>query len=119
MTDTQSSDEDLALDALTELSDVAESSAAELSAVRDDLSTMRHRRLQGWSWRRIISSTNASNPLTVVSRIAAQIGRASGRFRRALARALRSEGMRLTEIGRLLEVSRQRVSALVRNRNHT
>jgi predicted transcriptional regulator len=44
----------------------------------------------------------------------ANLGQAIGAFRRALASTLRTEGMRVTEIASLFEVSRQRVSALVR-----
>ncbi|HLX78516.1 MAG TPA: hypothetical protein VKR27_06485, partial [Acidimicrobiales bacterium] len=95
----QTTAEDRALEALTELSETAGSSAEELNAVKDDLNTMRRRRIRGWSWRRIMSSSNvASNPLGSVSRIAACLGAASGKFRRALARSLQNEGMRLTEV---------------------
>jgi hypothetical protein len=108
--------EDSALDALTTLSKVTSRGVEDLNAVQDDLATMEERRRRGWSWRRILASTESHNPLSDVARIVADLGIASGRFRRALARALRGEGMRINEIGSLLEVTRQRVSALVRNR---
>ena len=46
--------------------------------------------------------------------IAATIARAGANFRRALVLSLRGEGMQVSGIGLLLEVSRQRVSALLR-----
>jgi predicted transcriptional regulator len=46
--------------------------------------------------------------------IAARLARAGGEFRRSLAQMLRDEGVRITEIGHILDVSRQRVSALLR-----
>ena len=112
MTDTEAQ-EDPALKALSTLSEVTLRSVDDLTAITDELAAMQRRRRRGWSWQRILSSAPAPSPLTAVAGIASNLGRASGDFRRALIRALRSEGMRITEIATLLEVSRQRVSALV------
>jgi hypothetical protein len=46
----------------------------------------------------------------------ANLARSSASFRRTLVRALRDEGMRLLSIRRVLQVSRQRVGALLRQR---
>lgn len=43
-----------------------------------------------------------------------QVSDASGRFRKAEARALRAEGLTMAEIARLFGVTRQRVAALLR-----
>jgi hypothetical protein len=116
MTDAGDAQEDLTLKALTTLSEVTLRTVDELNAVTDDLVAMQRRRRRGWSWRRILSSAPAPNPLTSVAGIASNLGRASGDFRRALIRSLRIEGMRITEVATLLEVSRQRVSALVHSK---
>jgi len=116
MTDTKDAQQDAALDALTTLSEVADRGVEELKVVSQDLAEMRGKRVQGWSWRQIVSSDNGQNPLAALTSLLAGLGRAGGEFRRALARALRVEGMRVTEIGGLLDVSRQRISALIRDR---
>jgi hypothetical protein len=107
-------DHDPALQALTNLSEIAEAGANELHALNADLSTMKGHRRRGWTWRRIISAAGSPNPLSIVARVASDLSRANGALRRALARALRDEGMQLTDIGRLFGVTRQRVGALVR-----
>jgi hypothetical protein len=103
--------------ALMKLSDVAASSANELISLNEDLAELRDHRERGWSWRRIISDGDLPSPLSTLAKIAADIARASGSFRRALALGLRDEGMQVTEIAKLFEVSRQRVSALLRGRS--
>jgi hypothetical protein len=106
---------DPALEALTTLSAVAARSAQDLNAVNDDLLAMERHRRNGWSWRQIMSaSSGPGSPLSAMARIVGDLRHAGAEFRRALARALRLEGMRISEIGSLLQVSRQRVTALLR-----
>jgi hypothetical protein len=112
MSGTGQREEEQALEALTTLSDVAESSANGLIRLGGELTVMERRRRRGWSWRRIISATESPNPISTVMRIVDNLGRASGHLRRALTRALRSEGMQITEVATLFGVSRQRASAL-------
>jgi hypothetical protein len=107
---------DLVLAALTTLSRVATSSARGLSELNEGLASMRVRRLGGWSWRRIMSEAEAPNPLAQLTRIVTDLARTCGGLRRALAVGLRQEGMQVTEIAAMFEVSRQRVSALIRPR---
>jgi predicted XRE-type DNA-binding protein len=103
-------------EALTNLSEVAASSAKDLTALDEGLVDMKRRRARGTSWREIISSAGSPNPLAAMASIATNLGRATGALRRALAGALRNEGMQVTEIAKLFDVSRQRVSALLRTR---
>jgi hypothetical protein len=116
MAETEEIGQDRVLEALASLSDVATSSANELLALTEDLADIRRHRTSGWSWRRIVSADDSPKPLSVLTDIAANFARASGAYRRALAHGLRSEGMQVTEIATLFEVSRQRVSALIRPR---
>jgi hypothetical protein len=102
--------------ALAELSDVAASSAHELISLQEDLDEIRGHRLRGRPWRHIISDANSPNPLSLLTRVAANVSRAGGSYRRALAVGLRKDGMQVTEIAKLFDVSRQRVSALLRPR---
>jgi hypothetical protein len=119
MTDTQNTANDAAIRALTTLSEAAASSANNLVDVHDELADMGRRKRQGWSWRQILSSDGwtTANPLSGVTGIVANLARAAGEFRRALARGLRNEGMRVSDIASLFDVSRQRVSALTRPRS--
>jgi hypothetical protein len=118
MTDTVDSEHDVALDALDTLSEVAASSIDGLTEVHAQLTQVRRRRRRGWTWRRIVSSEDSPNPLANVTGIAANLAIASAEFRRGLAHALRNEGMPLTRIAPLLNVSRQRIGALLRPRRH-
>jgi len=117
-TETETEDGDGALEALETLSEVTTSSIEGLSEVNARLDSARKRRGEGWSWQRIVSSTDLAGSMGALVSIAADLGRASGEFRRSLAHVLRAEGLRLTEIGRFMDVSRQRVSALLRPRAH-
>ncbi len=119
MADGMGAQGDPTLDALTELSEAVSSGADGLCDLHDDLSRMRRRRGRGWSWQRILSAEGVANSLSIATRVVAGLARAIGVFRRSLADALRSEGMSVTDIAALLDVSRQRVSALVRPRRTT
>jgi ribosomal protein L17 len=117
MAETHAIEQDPVLEALAWLSDIATSSANELLALTEDLADIRRHRVSGWSWRHIVSAKDSPKPLTVLTEVASNFARASGGYRRALACGLRAEGMQVTEIASLFEVSRQRVSALIRPRN--
>lgn len=119
MAGTETAETDVALDALEHLSDVTNSSIAGLTEVNVQLDDVRRRFAQGWSWQRIVSSTELSKSMSALARIAATLARAGGGFRRSLAQALREEGLRVTQIGGFLDVSRQRVSALLRHKAAT
>jgi hypothetical protein len=75
---------------------------------------LRQNRLDGWTLRRMMAEAGSPSSLSLMTNIAASLARACGGFRRALALGLRQEGLQVTEIATLFEVSRQRVSALVR-----
>ena len=118
MTETLNTENDVALDALDTLSEVAASSIEGLAEVHSQLAQVRRRRRRGWTWRRIVSSEDSLHPLASVTEIAANLAIANAEFRRGLARALRNEGMQHTRIAPLLDVSRQRIGALLRPRRH-
>jgi hypothetical protein len=113
MPDTTDLDHDVALNALNSLSQTTESSIDGLANVNSQLAELRRRRRRGWSWRRIIAESDSPNPLAIATSVAANLAVATGEFRRALVKALRNEGLPLTKIAPLLEVSRQRVGALL------
>jgi hypothetical protein len=115
MTETIRVEEDPVLEALSNLSDMATSTADDLAELNEDLARIRRSRLQGSSWRHIIADAGAPNPLSLLTKVAADLALACGGFRRALALGLRREGLQVTEIAGLFDVSRQRVSALIRS----
>jgi hypothetical protein len=120
MAETQETEQDPVLDALESLSDVATSSAKDLISLDQDLADMQNQRRRGWTWRRIVAASDSPNALSKIAKIATDLGRASGEFRRTLVRGLRhDEAMQVTQIAKLLEVSRQRVSALIHPRRAT
>jgi predicted XRE-type DNA-binding protein len=114
MSEAQVVEQDPVLRALAALSDAATSSANHLTVLNEDLAAVRAHRMHGWSWRRILADADLSNLLSSLTKVAADLARACGAFRRALALGLRREGMQVTEIASLFDVSRQRVSALLR-----
>ena len=117
MTNAQELGHDPALAALTKLSEVAEAGAHELRALDGELVAMTQRRKRGWTWVRILSTPSSSDLLSRLTRVTSELGSAGNGLRRALARALRDEGMQVTSIAALFRVSRQRVSALIRPDN--
>lgn len=114
MSEAQALEQDPVLRALATLSDAATSSATHLTVLNEDLVAVRAHRMGGWSWRRILAEADLSNHLSSLTKVAADLARACGAFRRALALGLRREGMQVSEIASLFAVSRQRVSALLR-----
>lgn len=74
-------------------------------------------RAEGRTWREVV--TNADAPLVVelVRRNLDALFDAGGRLRRAEAKALHDEGMTMEEIAKTFGVSRQRVSALLKERS--
>jgi hypothetical protein len=107
---------DPVLAALNGLSEFVVAGAQELLALDQNLAEMRRQRDGGWTWRHIMEATDVTGALALMAKVAADLGRAGGRFRRALALGLRLEGMQVSEIAHLLQVSRQRVSALINSR---
>ena len=101
-------------EAVAALKEVAAVSADQLDALQDDLTTIQSHRRRGSSWRHIIATDDIPKPLVRISAIVARLALAGGALRRTLALALREEGMPIKEIASRFEVSRQRISALVR-----
>jgi hypothetical protein len=108
-------EEDPVLEALGRLSDVATSSVDQLAELNEDLARLRRSRLQGSSWRHILLDVGPPHTLPLSTKVASDLARAGGGFRRALALGLRREGLQVTEIAALFDVSRQRVSTLIRS----
>jgi hypothetical protein len=107
----QSADEVLAaLDALVEAVAVA---AAQIDLVTNRSEAVHSERARGATYSEIVSGGGPLVPQAVTANLTELLD-ASSRLRRAQAKALYAEGLSMHHIARLFQVSRQRVSALLR-----
>jgi hypothetical protein len=106
--------DDPALDALRVLDAAMEQTVAELSAARVRIQRLFAERAAGHGWHHIVEQ---EGPPLVVETVTAALDRlstAGSRFRRAQARALHQAGLSMERVASLFGVTRQRVSALLR-----
>src|SRR3954451_6503764 len=96
------------------LDDAIEQTLVELSATRHRIERLHTERAAGREWRDI--SETAERPLVVETVTAAldRLSSAGSRFRRAQARELHQSGLSMDGVASLFGVTRQRVSALLR-----
>ena len=110
MTD-QSADEVLA--ALDALMEVLTLTAAQRDLVRSRSEVVHLERAQGATYAEIVGNSGPLVPQAVAANLN-ELLEAGSRLRRAQAKALYAEGLSMHQIARLFQVSRQRVSALLR-----
>lgn len=105
-----------ATEALRALDSTLQSSIDELTSARARVETVLRARENGSSWRDICH--NEQRPLIVesVTTVLDQLSAVGSRFRRAQAKALHHEGLSMERVAALFGVTRQRVSALLRDR---
>jgi hypothetical protein len=117
--DAQSPDrEDPVLTALDQLESGVEATVQDGKHLERVITEFRHRRRGGATARELLSGPRPANLLGLVDTIAARAVAAAGSIRRALVHALAGEGESVTAIARILGVSHQRISSLLR-RNRT
>ncbi|MGH2729719.1 MAG: hypothetical protein ACRDJI_03840 [Actinomycetota bacterium] len=75
---------------------------------------IRELRERGHEYREIVPMEERPLIVELLTSILSDLSDASGRFRRAEARALYSEGLTMSEIAELFGITRQRVAALIR-----
>jgi hypothetical protein len=107
---------DHATDALRELDRALQASIAELTAARTRVETVLASRSSGRSWREIVHDEERPLVVESVTSVLDQLSAVGSRFRRAQARALHHEGLSMERVAALFGVTRQRVSALLRDR---
>lgn len=109
-------DADAAVRALRDLDAALHDSIAELSAARERIERLLSARTAGQSWHDVV--TAEGHPLVVESLTAVldRLSAVGSRFRRAQAQALHREGLSMERVAMLFGVTRQRVSALLRER---
>jgi hypothetical protein len=110
------SDADNAHEALNALDAVLDRSIAELQAARMRLGYVIEKRVAGAKWRDIVDTEERPLVVESLSRVLDQLSVGGSKFRRAQARALYAEGLSMERVASLFGVTRQRVSALLRDR---
>ena len=109
-------DDDDATLALRGLDVALTATIEDLQAVRRRLAVIEQERTDGKSWREIAEHQPRPLVVEVISHALDQLAMAGSAFRRAQADALHREGMSMERVAGLFGVTRQRVSALLRER---
>lgn len=110
---------DAATAALRELDAALRSSIAELTAARGRVETVLAARSAGKAWREIVSGEERPLVVESVTSVLDRLSAVGSRFRRAQAHALHGEGLSMERVAALFGVTRQRVSALLRDRENS
>jgi hypothetical protein len=105
--------------ALRELDAALLASIAELTAARAKVEMVLAARIAGRAWREIVSVEERPLVVESVTAVLDRLSAVGSRFRRAQARALHREGLSMERVAALFGVTRQRVSALLRDRETT
>ncbi len=113
---TDRTEEDPAVRALTELLTVLDTCMTELGGARARAEKLLEERQSGRAWLDLV--TAESRPLVVeqLSSVMAALAGAGGAWRREQAYALASEQVSINRIAAMFGVTRQRISALLRER---
>ncbi|WNV75107.1 hypothetical protein [Geodermatophilus sp. DSM 44513] len=109
-------EQDPAVRALRELMTVLDTCMVELGGARERAEKLLEERLTGRAWLDIV--TAESRPLVVeqISTVMAALASAGGAWRREQAHALAAEQVSINRIAAMFGVTRQRISALLRER---
>ncbi|TFV60469.1 hypothetical protein E4P41_10590 [Geodermatophilus sp. DF01-2] len=112
-------EQDPAARALSDLLAVLDTCMAELGGARERAGKLLEERRSGRAWLDIV--TAESRPLVVeqISSVMAALASAGGAWRREQAHALASEQVSINRIAAMFGVTRQRISALLRERART
>ena len=107
---------DEVLDALDQLVDAVRATSQANEDILKRAEQIRSQRADGRTWREVVANADAPLVVELVRRNLDALFDAGGRLRRAEAKALHDEGMTMEEIAKTFGVSRQRVSALLKER---
>lgn len=107
---------DAALRALEDLGRQLERTIADLRAAAERVEQLTALRKAGLTWSEIVAQEERPLIVETITRALDDLGAVGGRFRREEALALQRENLSTRRIGELFGVTRQRVSALLRER---
>jgi hypothetical protein len=111
----QAESDDAAGRALVRLVDELEVVVAELQSARERALELQEQRREGRSWYDIVAAEDRPLIVEQVSSAMASLATAGGHWRREQAAALSAENVSINRIAALYGVTRQRVSALLRD----
>jgi hypothetical protein len=111
----QAEPDDAAGRALVRLVDELEVVVAELQSARERALELQEQRREGRSWYDIVAAEDRPLIVEQVSSAMASLATAGGHWRREQAAALSAENVSINRIAALYGVTRQRVSALLRD----
>jgi hypothetical protein len=104
---------------LDEFADEAEAVADEQQQIARDARQLSHKRDQGRPWSEVLAGEDAGALLRLIRTSGRRVATATGALMRTLARELQSEGLSHRKIGRLLGVTHQRVTTILKSRSST
>jgi DNA-directed RNA polymerase specialized sigma subunit len=101
--------------ALRDLEHALDANARRMAQIRRRIAAIRRQRSAGRSYREIVEATKGDLSVQLITEATQALDEFGARVRRAEARALYGEGMTMEEIAERFGVTRQRVSALLRD----
>lgn len=101
---------------LDEFANEAEAVANEQQQIARDVRRLNEEREAGRSWSELLAGSDSGQMLQLVRSSARRLTSATGTLMRFLARELSSEGLSHRKIGRLLGVTHQRVTTILKSR---
>ena len=104
---------------LDEFADEAEAVAHEQQQIANDARRLNRKREEGRPWADVLAGEDAGALLRLVRTSGRRLATATGSLMRTLARELRNEGLSHRRIGRLLGVTHQRVTTILKSRSST
>ena len=105
-----------AIEALSELLAAIDDCVDRLHEARDRAEELVNQRHDGRSWLQIVSAETRPLVVETISAVLSTLSRAGSAWRREEALALRAENVSINRIAGLFGVTRQRISALLRER---
>ena len=101
--------------ALGDLEDALDANARRMDQIKRRIAEIRRQRSAGRSYREIVEATDGTLSVQLITEATQALAEFGARVRRAEALALYGEGMTMEEIAEKFGVTRQRVSALLRD----
>jgi hypothetical protein len=101
--------------ALRDLEDALDANARRMARIRRRIAEIRRQRSAGRSYREIVETTKGDLSVRLITETTEALEEVGARVRRTEALALHREGMTMEEIAEKFGVTRQRISALLRD----
>lgn len=107
-------EEDAVVDAIDDVSTAVEENVADQEDLLSELGRIRGDRVAGVPLQESIDGVGQPRALVLLDRVAKRLTLGSARLRRALVTSLVREGESATSVAKRFEVSRQRISSILR-----